>query len=347
MTPKMMECLDGIAGYLTMPHTDMRRTGQRAAECLLSILGKGEKPRKLHRRLPFLAPVENSDSDKEPMLSILARLEELLASPGVSSAALFLAQPWLDTPEHGCHMCIFYDDDARREEFVAALDEILDMLWAARKQLLPDYPDVDTALKLCKDRETPICLVDLGDAVPAGGAGDSTVVLRAMLRAMPDVPAVVVLKDPDTVRAAVQVGEGGWGSFNIGASDEEGYNQRVKVEAQVIRINPEPYRSLGPVAEGLMINFGVRALLKAESIYIIACEYADRSYDRNMLISMGLEPEKMGIIMQKASHSFKSTYKDVMRSYVYAQTPGFSDGIHTRMPFKRITRPMYPFDEME
>ena len=347
MTREMMQCLDGLAGYLTMPHSDNKITGYRAAGVLANLLRTGAKPAKLLKRLPLIMPIHNTNSAKGPMVRVLERFGQLLAAPGVLSAGIFVTQPWLDTPQLGCEVCVFFEDEAMRDVFQAQAEEVLSLIWNNRDEFYPDIPDAARAIELCKGMEKPACLVDLGDSVPAGSTGDSTAVLRALLDANPDETYCVVLKDPDTVQKACEIGEGGRGSFMIGGSDREGFNCRVAADCRVVAVNTELFKCLGPLFAGTVVNSGTRALLKTGSIYIIACEHACTSADQNMLITMGLDPRQIGVNVQKASNSFKDTYKDVIRSHIYAQTPGYSDPSLTRLPFKRVTRPIYPLDDIK
>jgi len=346
MTEKMVMNLDGFAGYLTMPHSDTKETGYRAAQVLKNLSARDKKPCKLLKRIPLVMPLQNSNSSQGPIKCVIEKCKQILSMPGVLSASLFLTQPWLDTPYLGCEMCIFFDDEAMRSLYDDAAQGVLDLIWENRNEFYPAILDIDRAIQKCKVMGKPVCLVDLGDSVPGGSTGDSTVALRSLVQADLDINSCIFLKDPETVHKALQVGMGGLGKFNIGGSDKEGFNCRVDLEARVISINTKPFENLGPLYKGLIVNPGIRVLLRVGNIHIIACENACTTYDRNMMLTMGIDPRQIEIIVQKASNSFKITFEGVMGSYLYAQTPGYTDPILTRLPFTRITRPIYPFDEM-
>ena len=125
------------------------------------------------------------------------------------------------------------------------------------------------------------------------------------------------------------------------------FNERIAVEAEVLKLNPETYVSLWPAGKGIVINAGMRALLCSGKVYIILCEKVCISNDSNMLISMGIDPCEMGIISMRATHSFISTYGDIIKSWLYADTPGYSTRNIISLPFTNCRRPIYPLDDFE
>ena len=208
-------------------------------------------------------------------------------------------------------------------------------------------PGIHEALDKLKDMKKPAILVDYGDVPNAGGTGDGTVVLKALLDAQLPLPSVVVVADQQSTDQAEKVGENGESVFYIGGSREPGaFNERIAVKAQVIKLDPEPFVHLGPAQKGFISKPGMRALLRCGNVWIILCRHVCISHDRNMLLSMGLEPADMGIIAMRATHSFMSCYAGVMGSWLYVDTPGYSTRNLKTLNFKRCTRPIYPLDNL-
>jgi len=278
---KMVENLDGLAGYMTYPHTDRYETGYRAAKCLVDLIKSEKKPKdihKLYKNLPFLVSCENSNSYDSPAVYALTMLRELLKTKGVLSAGMFFTQPWLDVPELGLQLCAFTDGENPQAQ--KRLDEIANYLWDNRRYFVIDLPDIPKALEATKDMEKPVLFVDFGDVPNAGSTGDSSVVLKAFLEAGLDYKSCVVVSDPQSVQKAVEIGEGNSGLFHIGGPGEPGsYNERIPVEAKVLKINTEPFVHLGPALKGFINRAGTRALLVSGNVYIILCENVCMSFD--------------------------------------------------------------------
>ena len=356
LTPKMMQFSDGMAVYLTYPHTDHAKTGYRAAHCLVQMLKTGIRPRKLFKRMPLIMQVENCNTDVGPMVLVMDRFKAFLEKKGVISAGLCMAQPWLDTPELGCSIGAFIQPEADVPDCQHALDNVLDYIWENRQAFSIQIPGIEAALNESLGMDKPVCIVELGDIVSAGGVGDSTVALRALLDSARHRPACVMITDPETVRLAGEVGIGNTGKFLIGGSDggsggnggseEACYNQRVAVDAKVVFFNGDRIAPQGSVQTGVAVNAGMRVLLQtADGLNIIASELPCMNHDKQMLISMGVESQNMNYIIQKTHQMFKEGFKGVMGSFIYADTPGYTDRNLARLPFKKVKRPIFPLDE--
>ena len=347
MTEEMMAALDGCAGYHTYPHVDHYDTGYRAADHLLSLLRSPQRPRKFLRRIPMIMSCENSNTIDSPMVREVERLKALLAREEVLSGSLFLTQPWLDAPDLGCSAALFLREDAGREADAEA-QAILDHIWSNRRAFYPPMPDIHEALERCRSLPRPVCLVDYGDVPNAGSTGDGTVVLRALLEAELDCSSVVVVADRESALRAAALGVGAQADFSIGGTGAAGaFNQRLSVTAQVLAVNDQPFVHLGPAQRGFVSRPGLRSLLRCGSVYIILCERVCISHDRNMLLTMGLDPADMGIIAMRATHSFMSCYEGVMGSWLYADTPGCSARNLKSLPYRRCRRPIYPLDDFD
>ena len=346
MTEQMAENLDGASGYFTYPHVDHYETGFRAASAILELLRTGQKTYAVCRRIPLIMSCENSNTIDSPMVPAMEMLQKLLHSEGVCSGSMFMTQPWLDSSELGCSVCIFARGEEHRQEIIQKMDEILRYLWDNREKFYPPMPTIPEAMQMLQNMQKPIILVDYGDVPNAGGTGDGTAILRALMDAQLPFPSVVVVADEQSTDQAEREGEGAEALFYIGGSDVEGaFNQRIPVKARVLKLNPEPFVHLGPAQKGFVSRPGMRALLQCGNVWIILCRHVCISHDRNMLISMGLNPADMGVISMRATHSFMSCYAGVMQSWLYVDTPGYSTRNLKTLNFTRCVHPIYPLDD--
>ena len=78
----MLEASDGLVAYRTYPHVDMAETGARAADLLLRMLARGERPAKAMRSLGFLMPLTSQCTLVEPCASVYAALAGAEARSG-------------------------------------------------------------------------------------------------------------------------------------------------------------------------------------------------------------------------------------------------------------------------
>ncbi len=348
LTPKMVDCSDGLFSYLTYPHRDNKETGYRAAACLIRLLKSGESLKKIYKRIPFIMPVENCSTDQGPIVPAIEEVKALLKDKHVFSAALYMTQPWLDVPDLGCSMVVYVKESADYALYSRKVDEILGYMWENRKQFVVDVPRIETVLDNIDTYEKPLSIVELGDIVSAGGLGDSTYILRTLLKNTPNFATVVTMVDAATVHKAWETGAGKAAEFAIGGLVNYGYNAPTSVYAKVLKLSDEMFMPKGESQKGLSMDAGKRALLKyGENLYIIVSEYACFNHDPELLVMMGLDPLEMKVVIQKTHQLFKAGYRGILKSYEYVDTPGFTDRNLSRLPFKKVKRPIFPLDDMD
>jgi microcystin degradation protein MlrC len=345
VTEQMMRNADVLVGYRTFPHVDYAETGSRAAAALMAILKDRFKPKPQFVKLPLILPSENTETGAGPMESVIRQLKQLDHQPDVVSASVFCCQPWLDVPEHGASVLVYTQQNSRRANDAA---EIARGIWSARDYFYQKYPSIDDFLADAHRQKKPIGLADAGDITSGGAAGDGTVVLRALLDAGRDLRSILTIIDPDTVRQAVEIGCGGVGRFFVGGREDRGYNGRVRLTARIANITDAKVRFSGAVLHGMEIDPGRRVLLDIDGrVHILVCERTTMVHDPEFLRASGTEPRAYDLIVQKANKMFRGGYGDILGTFLSIDTPGCTDMNLTRLPFHRVSRPIWPLDVFE
>ena len=344
-TKDMVDAADALFTFRTYPHIDYMDTGVRGAGCIEKLLRRPRDVHRVFRKIPMIVPVENSETGTGPMAEAIRMLEELDRDPGVLAASLCCSQPWADVSETGISVVLYTESgDAAYKNQAAA---ILDYIWSVRKEFIPELPSIRDVLKDIRNYRTPVLLVDSGDITSAGASGDSTVVLDALLEFEEPLRAVLTVVDRETAVEAFSAGEGVVRQFAIGGKDDRGYNKKIPLTARIIRTDDKRVEVKGPSFSGFRLDMGKRALLQTEEgLSIIVSEFTSLIHDPEVLRSMGVQPEEQDIIVQKSHKIFRPAYKDIARTILLLDSPGFSDPNLTRLPFKRVPRPFFPFDEM-
>jgi len=343
VTRQMVANADLLVGYRTYPHVDYADTGQRAAAGLLRLLRDRPKLTVDFRKLPLMLPAENSETGSGPMAPAIQRLWKLDENPLIYAASVHSTQPWLDVTEHGVSVLVYSAEGAG----TSAAGEIADYIWSARSDFFLKYPDIRTYLDSFDDYPKPAIVVDSGDITSAGALGDSTEILRALLEGKSGIKAVLTMVDASAVQQAIAVGEGNTGTFLVGGSEDGGYNARTPIEARVARITSSTVQVKGESFSGMQLDMGTRARLDIDGgISLIVSERTSLLHDPEILRSIGVHPEECDLIVQKSHKLFRAAYKDIAKSVQILDTPGFSDMNLGRLPFKKVTRPIYPLDDM-
>jgi microcystin degradation protein MlrC len=102
--------------------------------------------------------------------------------PRVLQASNYPMQPWLDVAEGGWATVVVTDNDLALAEKLA--DELGELAWSLRADYQKkDAVSIDDAVRMA-DRAAKgvVVLSDTGDTVFGGAAGDSNLILEAILR---------------------------------------------------------------------------------------------------------------------------------------------------------------------
>src|SRR5207302_9177753 len=106
-------------------------------------------------------------------------------------------------------------------------------LWGARASMGRELHDAAAAVaRALRAERLPVVLVETGDNVGGGSAGDSTVVLAEMLR-QGATDGVVCLYAPDEARQCAAAGVGGEVSLLVGGKLDRLHGDPVAVRGRV------------------------------------------------------------------------------------------------------------------
>src|SRR5882724_733019 len=207
------------------PHLDTKERGVQTAEILARMI-KGEvKPVRALVKPPIMLNLIHHDTYRLPMKAIVDASKEAEKLPGVLAVSIPGGYQYGDVPAMGPSVIVITDNDpslARREA-----ERLGAMLWGIRDQLKFDLPDVAKAVRMAMESKAfPVTLLDTGDNVGGGSAGDSTFLL-AELVAQKAEGWVMAIFDPKAVQKAVSAGVGQRFEFPIGGKTDKMHGEPV------------------------------------------------------------------------------------------------------------------------
>jgi microcystin degradation protein MlrC len=233
ITECMVRAADALILYHTAPHIDVFETGRRGAAVLRRMLVDGARPSTAFQKLPLVVPAERANTQDPASVSyaLRERLQALEREPGILCAGLATVEPWLDIPELGSSVVIVTEDDGERARGVCA--EIAAEVWRRRRDYLPELVSVVVGVRAAHDNpQGLVVLSDSADATTSGATGDSTIVLRELLKYDWTRPALVTLVDPDAVECARRFGVGAEMTMDLGGKRDRRFSQPLRVTAR-------------------------------------------------------------------------------------------------------------------
>lgn len=343
VTRKMVALSTAIVGHRTQPH-DPYDTGRIGAEVLLKILAHGARPVTAWRKLPLLSHQEQFLTSHGPMKVWFDRARAMESDPRVLQASNYPMQPWLDVAEGGWSTIVVTDNEPVLAEKLA--DELADLAWSLRAEFQKkDALLIDEAVRMADAApKGVVVLSDTGDTVFGGAAGDSNLILEAVLRLGIKSRVLMPLIAPDTVARLVQAGVGAQVTLPLGGNVAKAFFQPLEVTGTVRRIGggvvnlTKHYQDEVDMGRTVVFDVGPVTLLISE-LRGVAGNLPD------VYRALGVEPTDYKMAVLKTASNFQyfaSITSQVIR--VDTRGPGQSDVFG--LPWKRIPRPIYPLDEI-
>ena len=344
VTQQMVDLSTAIVGHRTQPH-DPYDTGRIGAELLLRIVAGEVAPVMAWRKIRLLSHQEQFLTSGGPMKVWFDRARELEADPRVLQASNYPMQPWLDVAEGGWATVVVTDGDRALAERLA--DELGELAWSLRAEFQQkDAVAIDDAVRMADTTARGVVVLsDTGDTVFGGAAGDSNLILEAILRLGIRGRAIIPLIEPETVAHLVQAGEGATVTLPVGGHARTGFFQPLTVTGTVRRIGggmvklSNHYQDEVDMGRVVVFDVGPVTLLVSE-LRGVAGNLPD------VYRAFGIEPSDYKIAVLKTASNFQY-FAPIASRVIRVDTigPGQSDVFG--LPWKRIPRPVYPLDPID
>ena len=337
----MVAGADMLIGYDTFPHIDMVERGREAAERMAALVGTAERPACALRRLPLLTVPQRQPTGAPPLEPIFARLHAMEEAGDILCGSIAMGFPYSDVPQLGAAVLIYAPEQAAAD---TAAEELAHAIWAAREEFRPTLEPVDAAVSAAvAAKEGPVVLVEAADNVGGGSPGDGTVVLEALLR-LGARGAVIVMADPEAVRAAESVGAGGHLDTLVGGKADDMHGPPVRVQGTVRFVREATYRHTGSYMKGYESSMGLAAVVDSGGVQIVLTSLRTLPFDAEQLRCVGIPPEEQHIIVVKSALAWRAAYGPMARQAIVVDTPGVCASNVERYTYVRCPRPIWPLD---
>ncbi len=338
VTHRLAKESDIITAYRLSPHEDRYISRKRAIDNLLKRLedGTGKPKYKAWVRVPILLPGEMTSTRVEPGKSLYKAIEPIEAKDGVVDAAIWMSYPWADEPRnHGVVMVV----GDNKESVESGAKELADRFWNAHDDfefVAPTATLEEVLQKALMSSKKPYFISDMGDNPTAGGAGDVTWTLQKLIAReefkKEGKKRLIYASIPggEYVERAIKAGVGAHVSGKVGAMVDNRYAPPIELTGTVESIYKDP------INPQVVIRVGSMQVIVTKSRKPF---HYERDFDR-----LNLKPREADIIVVKLGYLTEELY--AMRGdWMMAHTRGGVDQELTKLPYKRVVRPIYPLDK--
>jgi microcystin degradation protein MlrC len=345
VTERMCRLADAVIGYRTYPHQDLYETATTAGQLLLRILAGEPRPRTFLQKVPMIVPGENMQTAYGPFAEVWSYAKSL-HTPEIESYSIFGVQAWLDIEEMGgAVLAVTNRDEAKAREFCRKVGK---RLWDLKKEFEVHFPPPAAAIKEALETPgQPVVLSESSDSPTAGSPGDSSDMLCALLEHAPGVPAALWLRDEAAVEIVECAGVGAKLQLSLGGAYDTINRKPITVEAEVLRFSDGDFVMTGSQYSGMKTSMGRAAVLRVGAVTVLVSKLPAINIDPQLYRSQGIEPKELKIVVVKSATAFRAEYKPFAVKIIMVDTPGVSTPNIRSIPFRHVSRPIYPLDEIE
>ncbi len=329
--------------YKTTPHIDQRQRGLQAAELMMRILRDEVTPTQALAKPPMLLNILYHNTNVPPMEPILTAAKQLETRPDVLVANVAAGYPYADVYEVGPSFVVVTDDNPQLAQTEA--ERLSDMLWNVHGQLTLDLPDAAQAVaQAIASEQYPVILVEMGDNIGGGSPGDSTFVLAELQRQGAS-GFVVILCDPEGVQTCVQAGIGAEVALDVGGKADNLHGDPVSIQGKVRLIHDGRYEETEPRHGGQRHhNQGLTAVIAVGDSLVVLTSRRQTPFSLQQLLSLGIEPTEMRMIVVKAAVAFRAAYEPIAGRIIEVDTPGLTAVNPLHFEYHNVRRPVFPLD---
>lgn len=315
---EFLDSIDAVVAYKTYPHVDMFECGVEAVRIVDELIERQLSRSVRYQRFPLITSPLSQGSRSQPMKHLL---HLAASSPAHARAVLTPGFAYSDVERAGLTVMVnnLSDGDA------SAADVVLEQLCGAVQEHQDSFQvqavDIDAALAQLPSLHGRTMVVDVGDNIGGGSAGDGTSLLRA-LYGLEDRSSLVILCDSEAVANAALAGVGSRFRARLGGHTDAAHGEPLDVEVEVRRLSNGVYRTASAWMGGRQFDMGPSAVLQAGSTTVLTTSVPTPPFHLEQLQSQGIDPADYDILTAKGALAWQDAYEGCVDDTIFVDTPG-------------------------
>ena len=323
----LVEDAEALVIYKTNPHIDQRERGLQAASILVRTIRGEVNPCSAIAKPEVLFNIYFHNTSRPPMQPLMQAAIELEAEPGILACSIAGGYQYADVPDMGPAIVVVSDGDPERAQREA--ERLGAMMWDVREQLIAEVPAPAEAVRqaMASD-EFPVTLLDFGDNIGGGSAGDSTFVLEQLMVQEAD-GWVMTVWDPEAVQICAGAGIGGQVALQVGGKTDAMHGPMLDVEGKVRTLHSGAYEETERRhGGGRYFDQGLTAVVEVGrtgpgrgGLLVLNTR---RSYPNSIhqITCVGIQPQQEKILVAKGAVAPRAAYEPVSAKLIEVDSPG-------------------------
>ncbi len=347
ISPAMVESTDLLCAYLTNPHVDMRERGEEAARAMLEMFA-GMKTRKAYIHLPLLPPSVALLTKQGPYADAIDYGRTLVGEK-ILNVSILGNFSMADSPRNGISVVVTSRGDQAAAD--AAAKDVATRIWNDRRRFVANLTSIAdcTAMALAAGRDPSapaLCFADVADNPGGGARGNTTWLLKAFHAAGVEGACFGIHYDVPLAAEAHALGEGARFAARFNRAETDRHSEPFDVEAVVEKLSDGRFVGRRGTMAGRSGSLGPTALLRFGGIRVVVVSVRNQAHEPMMFEHLGIDLGRVRALVLKSRGHFRAGFDEFFedRHIIEADAPGLVTPMLTRVPFRHIPRPMWPFE---
>ena len=159
---------------------------------------------------------------------------------------------------------------------------------------------------------------------------------------------MVVLWDAESVQTCLRVGVGEEVALSVGGKTDRLHGKPVPIRGRVRLIHDGHFVETEPRHGGQKYhNQGLTAVVELASPHralVVLTSRRQTPFSLNQLLSLGVQPQGMRIIVVKAAIAYRAAYEPIAGEIIEVDTPGLTAVNPQHFTYGHLRRPIFPLD---
>ncbi|WP_353182960.1 M81 family metallopeptidase [Bosea sp. (in: a-proteobacteria)] len=338
LTAQMVEGADIIVAFKEFPHTDFLARAEDLLELCLKTARGQVRPVSAVFDCRGLAAFMTS---REPGRGFVDRIKALEGKDGILSISVAHGFQAADVADVGTKVLVVADGDGDGAAALARRLGLEILGWGQGSMPRHYEPEegIAEALKLAQPGR-PVVLADRWDNPGGGVAGDSSVMVEALLR-HPAVPAAIgALWDPVAVGLCRAAGVGAEIPLRFAGKAAPSSGRPIDATVRVVGTTAD---LLIPFEQS-RVSLGPAAAIRIGELDIVLASTRAQTFSPPVFTDLGVDLAAKTIVVVKSSNHFHAAFAPIAASVLYLDSGGPYPPDASKIPYTKVARPFSPLD---
>lgn len=339
LSAQMVEAADAIVAFKEFPHTDFLARAEDLLDLCLRAAREEVKPVSAVFDCRGLAAFMTS---REPGRSFVDRIMAMEGRDGILSISVAHGFQAADVADVGTKVLVIADGDGEKALKLAKELGLEILRWgpagAMPKHYLPEE-GIAAALELAQPGR-PVVLADRWDNPGGGVAGDSSVMVEALLRHTEVKAAIGAMWDPVAVSLCRAAGVGAEIPLRFGGKAAP--SSGTPIDATVLVTGAT--EDLVIPFEQSLVSLGPAVAIRIGNLDIVLASTRAQTFSPPVFTNLGIDLSAKQVVVVKSSNHFHAAFAPIAASVLYLNSGGPYPPDASKIPYTKIRRPFSPLD---